>query len=77
MDSPERTIQRARELGRVAHECALVSKARIDEGALDRLDAAVHHVARRDAVRACFCVVHRDLRDAFDGWLSVDRTIGV
>jgi len=74
---PERPVKRTRKLRRVAHQRTAVPKARINKPALDRLDAPVHHVARRDAVHARARIVHRDLRDARDGRFRVDGSVGV
>lgn len=75
--SPERAVQRARELGRIRHERAAVRKPSIHERALHRAYAAVHHVARRDAVRTRLRVRDSNLGDPRDRWLSVDRSIVV
>ncbi len=77
MNRPERPIQRTRKLRRVTHERAPIPKARVNEPAFNRLDAPVHHVARRDAVHARARIVDRDLCDARDGRLGVDRAVGV
>lgn len=75
--APERSIQRARELRRVAHERAAVRIPRVHQPPLDRIYAAVHHVARGDAVRARGGVRERDVRDARGGLLGEERAGGV
>ncbi len=72
---PERPVERTRELGRVRHKRALVPVASVDERTLDCLDAAVHHVAGGDAVRARASVRKRDLRNALRGWRLVDGAV--
>ena len=47
----------------------------VDQRALDREHAPVHHVARSDAVCARAGVVERDLGDALGGGRRVDRAI--
>lgn len=74
---PEWPIQRARKLGRVAHERALVPKPRVDESLLYGLDASVHHVAGRNAMRTSFGVVDSHLRDAVDGGRVVDGSVRI
>lgn len=71
--APERTVQGTRELGGVAHERAAVGKPGVDERALDGADAAVHHVAGGDAVRARTRVGEGDLGDARGGGALVER----
>lgn len=61
---PERAIQRAGELGGVAHEGAFIAQACVNEGPLDSFDASVHHVARGNAVCTGFCIGQCNFGDA-------------
>lgn len=75
--SPERAVQPTRELGGIAHEGASVAETGVDKGSLDRLNTPVHHIARRDAVRASARVVESHLGKTGDGGFGVNLTVGV
>ena len=51
-NSPEWSIQAARELGGIAHERAPIPIATVNEFPLYSQDPSVHHVARSNTVRA-------------------------
>lgn len=74
---PERTVEPARELGGITHEGASVAKAGIDQAPFYCSNPTVHHIARCNAMCACAHVVERDLGEACNGGLGVDRSIGV
>jgi hypothetical protein len=73
--TPERPIHGTRELGRVRHERASVAQPGVHEPALDPADAAVHHVARCNTVRACPRVRNGNLGNARNRWLGVNRSV--
>ena len=71
-DLPEWSIQAARKLGRIAHERAFISVARVDKSPLHGQDPSVHHVARSNTIRAGFGVGKGDICETLDRREGVD-----
>lgn len=63
LDIPERPVKPARKLCRITHQTASVRITFLDKLHLDRFNAAVHHVTRRDDVRTSFRVCEGDFGD--------------
>ena len=69
--SPEWTIKRAGELRRITHKCTLIPIPPINKSTLDRLDSAIHHVTRGDAVCTGLRIVQGNLCDSGRRGLSI------
>jgi hypothetical protein len=77
MRLPERPIQTTCKLGRITHECTFIPQTGVNQFPLNRLDTAVHHVARRNTVSASECIAEGDFGYAFYGGFCVDCAVGV